>query len=308
VPLPRARNLEAPSEEALKLLQGRNRHVYTSLSPGAIGVRLSFVESATLARRYGFRGIQIDVGVVEKEGAGKVRDLLDSLGLRAGSFGLPLAFREREEAYRESLAKLKARAQAARQVGCTRSSTYILSWSETMDFKENFAFHRDRLRPAAQILADQGILLGLEFLGPKTLRAGKPYPFIHSIEGMLELCEAIGTGNVGLLLDAWHWYTSGAGEKELMALTASQVVDVHVNDAPEGIPIDEQVDNVRCLPGETGVIDIQGFLGRLKAIGYDGPVTPEPFSARVNALPPEEAVKETAEAMKKVWLAAGLAW
>ena len=78
---------------------------------------------------------------------------------------------------------------------------------------QNFAFHRDRLRPAAQILADKGISLGLEFLGPKTLRDGKPFEFIHTIEGMLELCDAIGTGNVGLLLDAWHWYTSGAGER-----------------------------------------------------------------------------------------------
>lgn len=280
--------------------------MYTSLSPGAIGVRLPFAECAALAKRFGFQGIQIDLGYVEREGPAKVRELLDELGLRPGSFGLPVAFREGDKEYQESLAMLPKRAEAARQVGCTRASTYILSWSDTMPYAENFAFHRDRLRPAAQILADHGISLGLEFLGPKTLRAGKPYEFIHTIEGMLELCEAIGTGNVGLLLDAWHWYTSGAGRRELEALTAAQVVDVHINDAPEGIPIDEQRDNVRRLPAETGVIDIKTFLGCLAAMGYDGPATPEPFSERVNSLPPEEAVRETAEAVKRAFRTAGL--
>ena len=231
---------------------------------------------------------------------------LRELGLKPGSFGLPLAFREGDDVYRESLARLEAGAEAARQVGCTRCSTWILSWSETLDFAQNFAFHRDRLRPAAQILADKGIALGLEFLGPKTLRDGKPFEFIHTIEGMLELCDAIGTGNVGLLLDAWHWYTSGAGEKELEALSAADVVDVHINDAPVGFSIEEQVDNVRNLPGETGVIPITTFLQALAKVGYEGPVTPEPFSARLHTLAPEEAVRETAAAVRNVWRAAGL--
>lgn len=282
-------------------------NVYTCLSPGAIGVRLPFEEAARLAAAHGFQGIQIDAGYVQKEGPGRVREFLESVGLKPGSFGLPLNLRESNEAaYQEALGQLEAKAKAAREAGCTRCSTWIPSWDESRPFAEAFAFYRDRLKPAARILADQGIVFGLEFLGPKTLRAGKPFEFIHTIEGMLELCDAIGTGNVGLLLDAWHWYTSGAGEKELEGLTAANVVDVHINDAPAGLSIDEQVDNVRCLPGETGVIPITPFLQSLAKMGYQGPVTPEPFSARLHQLPPEEAIRETAEAVKKVWRAAGL--
>jgi hypothetical protein len=40
--------------------------------------------------------------------------------------------------------------------------------------------------------------------------------------------------------------------------------------------------------------------------GYDGPVTPEPFSQRLRALPPTEAVQETGQAMHRIWQAAGL--
>jgi sugar phosphate isomerase/epimerase len=122
------------------------------------------------------------------------------------------------------------------------------------------------------------------------------------MDGMLALAAAIGTGNVGLLLDVWHLYTSHGTLDDARKLTRDDVVTVHVNDAPPGIAVDEQIDNVRTLPGETGVIDIKGFLETLQAIGYDGPVTAEPFSQRVRELKPEEAVRETAAAMNKIWL------
>ena len=108
-------------------------------------------------------------------------------------------------------------AEAARQVGCTRASTYIFSWSDDRDFEANFSFHRERLARPAAILAEHGVRLRLEFLGPKTLRDGHPYAFIHTVKGMLELCDAVGP-NVGLLLDAWHWYTAGHDPADLELL------------------------------------------------------------------------------------------
>ncbi len=36
-------------------------------------------------------------------------------------------------------------------------------------------------------------------------------------------------------------------------------------------------------------------------IGYDGPVTPEPFVPELAALPPEEAARRAGEALLKVW-------
>ncbi|MDQ3249937.1 MAG: sugar phosphate isomerase/epimerase, partial [Chloroflexota bacterium] len=113
-------------------------------------------------------------------------------------------------------------------------------------------------------------------------------------------------GNMGLLLDIWHVYTAHGSMDELHKLHKDDVVSVHVNDAPPGLAIDEQLDQVRTLPGETGVLDIVGFLHALQAIGYDGPVTAEPFSQRVRELAPAEAVRETGAAMDKIWQMAGL--
>jgi sugar phosphate isomerase/epimerase len=179
--------------------------------------------------------------------------------------------------------------------------------SDTMDFKTNFDFHVTRLRPVAQIFKDCGCSFGLEFVGPATSRKGKKYEFIWDMPGMLKLCDAIGTGNMGLLLDAWHWYTSHGTVADLKKLTAKQVVYVHLNDAPKGIPVDEQLDNVRCLPAETGVIDVGSFLRILNEIGYDGPVTPEPFKKELGALPADEAARRVSDSMNKAWKIAGLA-
>ena len=63
---------------------------------------------------------------------------------------------------------------------------------------------------------------------------------------------------------------------------------------------------MRCLPGETGVIDLNAFFGALKRIGYDGPVVVELFNARLRAMAPDEAVRTTAEALGRAWREAGL--
>ncbi len=54
------------------------------------------------------------------------------------------------------------------------------------------------------------------------------------------------------------------------------------------------------------MIDLVGFLKCLDEIGYEGPVTPEPFSDKVKELPPLEAAQITAKGLLKVWNAAGL--
>jgi sugar phosphate isomerase/epimerase len=182
----------------------------------------------------------------------------------------------------------------------------VLSGSNDRDYKENYQFHLDRFKPIAKILGDYGCSLGLEFIGPKTLLNSFKFPFIYKMQDMLALGSEIGP-NVGVLLDCWHWYTSGGTLNDLHGLVPAQIVYVHVNDAPFGINVDEQVDNVRALPGETGVIDIAHFLQAINQIGYDGPVTPEPFKAELSDLPTDAArLKAVGDAMDKIFALAGL--
>jgi sugar phosphate isomerase/epimerase len=287
--------------------------MHKTLSPEAVGIRgLPLPAAIDLARTAGFAGLAFDVraaaDLAAAHGTAYVRDLFARAGVLPGHWNLPVAWRE-DDQWADDLQRLPGLAALARELDCPRAVTFMFSGSDERPYQENFAWHVARFRPIAEVLRDEGCRFGIEFIGPKTFRAQYRHEFIYTLDGLMELAHAIGTGNVGLLLDSWHLYTSGGSVADLDRLTADDVVVVHVNDAPAGVPVDEQVDNVRTLPMATGVIDLPGFMGKLRDMGYDGPVTPEPFSARLNELAaadPAGAAREAARAMDALWRAAGL--
>ncbi len=286
--------------------------MYKNLNAGAIGIRgKSLAETIALAKESGFAGIDFDIKeaaqLADVHGTAYVRDLFAASGILPGLWGLPVAWNQ--DSWRDDLAQLPRLAALGAELSCTRTATWCPSWSDSRPYEENWAWHIERYRPIAQVLAEHGCRLGIEFLGPKSLRTGHPYEFISTMDEMLRLAADIGTGNVGLLLDAYHQYTGYGTPADLDRITAADVVTVHVNDALPGVPIDELPDLDRRLPLETGVIDLATFMRKLAAVGYDGPVTTEPFSARINAIAagdPLAAAQEVSAAMDNLWQAAGI--
>jgi sugar phosphate isomerase/epimerase len=284
--------------------------MFTSLNTGTVRLSVPFDEALSLAREGGFAGLDLPLGelptLADQSSVDEVKARFDAAGVRPGGWGLPVDFRRDDETYRAGLDALPRQAALAQALGSPWCATWILPFSDDLDFAANMERHVTRLRPAAQILADHGCRLGLEFVGPKTLRAGHAHEFIHTIEGALDLGRRIGTGNVGLLLDSFHWYTAHGTAGDLARLSAEQIVYVHVNDAVAGRGPDEQIDAERMLPGASGVIDITTFLQSLQRMGYDGPVVVEPFSAEVNALPASERVRAVAQSLSGVLARAGI--
>ena len=285
--------------------------MYTCLSPHAINVQANDLDQALAAARIGgLQGIEIPAAqvadLIDQIGVDAVRRKFTDANIRPAAFPLPVEWRKDDARFRADVDKLPRAAKAAQALGVTRSATWVLPMSNERPLDENIRFHIDRFAPIARVLADHNLRLGLEFIGPRTMRDSQRYPFIYKMHDMLELGRKIGP-NVGLLVDVWHLYTSHGTLDDLRKLNADDVVYVHVNDAPPGIAIDEQIDNVRDLPGATGVIDIAGFLRTLKEIGYDGPVTPEPFKKELKGLPSDEArLKKVGQAMKDIFRKAGL--
>jgi sugar phosphate isomerase/epimerase len=287
--------------------------MYATIGPDALGIRgLPLSEAIALARDSGFAGLAFDsraaARAVDEHGLAAVQDQFAQAGVKPALWNLPVAWRD-DDQWEADLRELPRLAATARALGATRTATYMPSGSDERPYRENFDWHVARLRPIAEVLRDEGCRFGIEFLGPKTYRAAFRHEFIHTLDGVMELVAAIGTGNVGVLLDSWHLYTSVGTPSDLKRLTNHDVVVVHVNDAPAGISLDEQIDTVRTLPMETGVIDLAGFMQALREMEYDGPVMPEPFSQRINdlaATDPEAAVREAARSMDALWRAAGL--
>jgi len=122
---------------------------------------------------------------------------------------------------------------------------------------------------------------------------------------MKELMVAIGTDNLGIQLDSYHWFNAEEAEADLLTLRSQDVVTVDLNDAPAGIPLDKLMDGARELPAATGVIPVKNFLSALLKIGYDGPIQAEPFNAALRAMPIDQACGATAAAIKKVFSLAG---
>ena len=226
----------------------------------------------------------------------------------APAFGLQVAWREwdSEAAYADSLQKLAHDAALAQAFGCTRCFTWVMPRSDQLNFYQHFNLVFPRLKRIAEILGEYGIRLGLEFVGPNTMREGRAYDFVHTMDGMRTLAAAIGvtSRNTGLLLDAFHWWTSHGTVTELRHLNAAEVVYVHLNDAQAELACDAQIDQIREQVGATGVVPIQPFLAALRHIGYDGPLTVEPFSAAIKAMSPDAAAAATSAALDQVLAAA----
>ncbi|MHB0956194.1 MAG: sugar phosphate isomerase/epimerase family protein [Pirellulaceae bacterium] len=269
---------------------------------GAIGVQADQREAIRLAHAGGFESVQPSAGELAPLTDAQLQELLQTLrdaNLVWGAAGLPVEFRRDDATFQRDLQALPNLAKALERAGASRVGTWLSPGHDELTYLANFRQHAHRLREVAKVLADHGQRFGLEYVGTKTLWSNKRYPFIHTMAETRELLADIGQRNVGLVLDSWHWYTAGETEQDLLSLTNDDVVACDLNDAPAGIPVEQQIDGQRELPAATGVIDVAPFLQALITIGYDGPVRAEPFNRPLNELENEPAVAATAAAMRR---------
>jgi sugar phosphate isomerase/epimerase len=277
---------------------------FKNFAPGHIGVKANQQQALEYAVKYGFGGIAPGEGEFANKSAAEIGEwvaLMKQKGIRYGAAGLPVEFRRDEAQFQKDMAQLPKRAGLLKQLGVTRMATWILPGHNELTYLQHFKILETRFREAAKVLKDNDLRLGLEFVGPHTSRERFRFPFACTQVDMMELVEAIGTGNVGLLLDSWHWYTSHGTVAELERLSNKDIVHVHVNDAPAGVAVDQQMDNRRKLPVTTNVIDLKGFINILGKIGYDGPVECEPFDQELRKMDQAAIVQTTAESLNRLW-------
>jgi sugar phosphate isomerase/epimerase len=278
------------------------RRFTLDLTPGAIGVSGNPLEIIRLAHTHGFESVQPDGGYLARQdeaGMERVLEALRAAGLKWGAAGLPVDFRRDDETFRRDLERLPATAKALQKANVTRIGTWLSPSSQELEYARNLEIHAGRLRAVARVLRDHGLRLGLEYVGTPSLRARARFPFVHNLAQTRELLSAIDVPGTGLVLDSWHWWTAGEKAEDLAVLRDADVVAVDLNDAPAGVPLEEQQDNRREVPAATGVIPVAAFLRVLLDIGYTGPVRAEPFNAPLNELDNDAACARTIEGLRK---------
>lgn len=268
--------------------------------------------SIDLSAASGFDAITFDIveatRLADERGISWLKQRFTDAGIAPGYWGLPFQWRDPAQTA-ERLPALPHWLEIGQELGCGIVTTGIPWGLDDLPYEENLPIHVDLMRPVADVVKDGDGHLGIEFIGPKTLRDQNRFEFVYSLARLREFTAAVGTGNIGAVLDIWHLYTAGESNADLDQLTPVDVAVVHVNDAPAGIARDEQQDLVRKLPLETGVLDVVDFMQRLQRIGFEGPVMPEPFSAPLNELAahdPLAAARKLGASMDLLWERAGL--
>lgn len=121
------------------------------------------------------------------------------------------------------------------------------------------------LAEAARWAAGFGVNLALEFRGNE--------PFCNCLDTAISLIDQLGEPNLGICLDAFHYYKGPSKPEDLERLTAANLRHVQLCDAA-GVPRERMTDADRILPGD-GDFRLEPILQRLHTIGYPGAVSLE---------------------------------
>jgi sugar phosphate isomerase/epimerase len=279
--------------------------MYKNLSLSALGHSMPFDEVCALATSHGFAGVELDLEFLQALGSPQAAaDWFASTGLLAGGFALSTPWGETatDEAFGAALDTVAIDATYAAALGCKRCFTWVPPCSATLDYYQHFDLVVPRLIRIAEVLAAHGAMLGFGFFGPLTMRDLHVKDFVHTLDGARSFAAAIGMHslNTGVVLDSFHWHASHGSIREIELLDHHEVVSVQLNDAVLGLSVDEQRTDEVELVGATGVINVEGFLGALRTIGYTGPLTVATSSATMRAISPSEAAAAASKALDQV--------
>jgi 2-keto-myo-inositol isomerase len=137
---------------------------------------------------------------------------------------------------------------------------------------------REALKHARDHAAAMNVRIAFEFLGFADCPINTPALAAETVDGI---------DGIELVIDASHWYASGA--EPLGDFPIDRLALVHLNDVPAR-STGEIEDGDRVLPGE-GAINLAELVTELRAGGYNGPWSLETFNPAYWAEDPESMAR-----------------
>jgi len=148
------------------------------------------------------------------------------------------------------------------------------------------------LRALSGVAAPLGVQVGFEFLGPPTCS-------VRTLRAARRVIEDIDDPHVGLVLDAFHFYTGGSRLEDLDGIDPTRLFIVHLDDAEPGEP-GALTDAQRLLPGD-GVLPLRALVARLQMRGFQGAYSLELFRPEYWTWDPVELARRGLDGMHRLF-------
>jgi 2-keto-myo-inositol isomerase len=201
-----------------------------------------------------------------------------------------IAFRGNE--YPQIQARLHELGRIAQAIGCP---TVVVVPSPTPDrnisWTDIVAEYVNVLRDLSDIARQYNVRLSFEFLGFGWCSVRTP-------RAAYEIIQKTDRDNVGLTLDAAHFYGGGGSMSELDQLDPKRIFAFHLDDL-EDVPKEAISDSLRLMPG-SGVIPLHEICAHLKRIGYDGSCAVELFRPEYWDWDPQEVAQQAHDSAFKI--------
>lgn len=131
------------------------------------------------------------------------------------------------------------------------------------------------LEQAAQLAGRQDMRLALEFQSRSA--------FINNLQTATAVIEDINSPNLGLCLDAFHFYTGPSKLRDVAQLPVQRLFHVQLCDVAD-TPREFASDSQRILPGD-GDFGVTDLVQSLQGIGYAGTVSIELMDPQIWQVP-----------------------
>lgn len=260
----------------------------------ATTMRTDFKTAIEAYSKAGFQVVELWLAKVDehlkKSTVGEVRRILRDSGLKpiaAGSAPSNLFFPHQPERAQQ-IDALKRRLGLCRELGVPLINTP--SFVRQGEVKsQDFVAAVDLVHEVGEIARSFGTTIMLEFIRGSL--------FIGCLSSALDLCRKANHPNVRPMFDTFHYFAGISKLEDLDLLRQGELVHLHINDVPAGIPREALTDGDRMLPGD-GILPLQTILSRLKAKGYDSYVSVELFNRQLWEQDPQSVARRVLASLK----------
>jgi 2-keto-myo-inositol isomerase len=259
---------------------------------GATTMTSDLETDIAVTARAGFKALEVWAAKMDRYLAAHRLADLNALFVDHGVMPLALnsiefiAFRGSE--YAQVQARLHELGRSAQAIGCP---TVVVVPSplpdRNMPWSEVVAEYVNVLRDLSDIAGLYNIRLSFEFLGFGWCSVRTP-------RAAFEIIQKCDRNNVGMTVDAAHFYAGGGLIRELGQLDPKRIFAFHLDDL-EDTPKEAITDGTRLLPG-LGVVPLNDICEQLKRISYNGSCSIELFRPEYWNWDPQELAIRAREA------------